>query len=138
MSLISQHGRNTNTTYETGDCSEARHNVDLWVREQLFEEDVRAVLSMMRPHGRERLMGWSEYRTGGPHFRVTVSWDKEFARDGKTEPLVVPHMADVLETLLVGSSKESGDLPPAEELEHYRRVVRELYKRIEDMEACYT
>ena len=138
MSLISQHGRNTHTNFETGDCSEARHTVDLWVKEQLFEEDVRAVLGMMRPHGRERLMGWSEYRTGGSHFRVTVSWDKEFDRDGRAEPLVVPHMADVLETLLVGSSKDSGDLPPAEELEHYRQVVRELYKRIEDMEACYT
>ena len=138
MSAMSHHGRMQTNDFTPADCSEARHNVDLWVREQLFEEDVRAVLSMMRPHGRERLKGWSEYRTGSSHFRVTVSWDKEFAKDAATEPLAVPHMADVLETLLVGSSKESGDLSPAEELERYRQVVRELYKRIDDMEACYT
>ena len=51
---------------------------DRWVNEQMFEEDVRAVLRMMRPHGRERLQGWREYRTGGSHFRVTISWDDEF------------------------------------------------------------
>ena len=54
------------------------------------------------------------------------------------QPLAVPNMADVLENLLVGSSKENGDLPPKEEFDHYRAVVRELYKRINEMEACYT
>src|SRR3954471_4317937 len=85
--------------------------VDRWVEEQMFEEDVRAVLLMMRPHSRERLMGWSEYRTGGKHFRATVSWDEEFAADAGTSPdpepaddvFSVPNFADVLEALLVGS-----------------------------------
>jgi hypothetical protein len=111
---------------------------DAWMREQMFEEDVRAVLAMMRPHGRERLMGWKEYRTGGPHFRVTVSWDDSFERTNVVQPLVVPNMTDVLENLLVGSSRENGDLPPKEEFDHYRSVVRELYKRINEMEQCYT
>ena len=133
MHSISHHGRDMTTTTKT-----MTDGADLWVKEQLFEEDVRAVLQMMRPHGRERLMGWTEYRTGGSHFRVTVSWDNQFGRDAKREPLVVPNMTDVLETLLVGSSKESGDLTPAEEFARYREVVRELYKRIDDMEACYT
>ena len=111
---------------------------DVWMQEQMFEEDVRAVISMMRPHGRERLMGWKEYRTGGPHFRVTVSWDAAFERTNVVQPLAVPNMADVMENLLVGSSKDSGDLPPREEFDHYRAVVRELYKRINEMEGCYT
>ena len=83
---------------------------DAWMREQMFEEDVRAVLAMMRPHGRERLMGWKEYRTGGPHFRVTVSWDDSFERTNVVQPLVVPNMTDVLENLLVGSSRENDPL----------------------------
>jgi hypothetical protein len=111
---------------------------DVWMQEQMFEEDVRAVLSMMRPHGRERLMGWKEYRTGGPHFRVTVSWDQSFEATNVPQPLAVPNMADVMENLLVGSSKDNGDLPPREEFDHYRAVVRELYKRINEMEGCYT
>src|SRR5882724_12653970 len=49
--------------------------VERWVDEQMFEEDLRAVLLMMRPNRRERLMGWNEYRTGGRHFRATVSLD---------------------------------------------------------------
>ncbi len=111
---------------------------DVWMREQMFEEDVRAVLSMMRPHGRERLLGWKEYRTGGPHFRVTVSWDAQFEATNRPQPLAVPNMADVMENLLVGSSKDNGDMPPKEEFDHYRAVVRELYKRINEMESCYT
>ncbi len=33
--------------------------------DQMCEEDGRAGGAMMRPHRRERLMGWTEYRTGG-------------------------------------------------------------------------
>ena len=137
MSLIRYHGRGMNDD-KSRPSIDAHHPADIWMKELLFEEDVRAVLNMMRPHGRERLMGWSEYRTGSSHLRVTVSWDSHFAPDAKCEPLVVPHMADVLETLLIGSSKESGDLAPAEEFARYREVVRELYRRIDDMESCYT
>src|SRR5215211_1983681 len=46
-----------------------------WEQEQLFEEDVRAVLNMLRPNRAERLLGWSEYRTGGQGFRATISWN---------------------------------------------------------------
>src|SRR5688572_29793108 len=46
-----------------------------WEQEQLFEEDLRAVLNMLRPNRQERLLGWSEYRTGGAGFRATISWD---------------------------------------------------------------
>src|SRR5206468_635563 len=113
--------------------------VDRWVSEQMFEEDVRAVLRMMRPHGRERLEGWKEYRTGGKHFRVTVSWDDEFeitagADEGQ---LAVPHLDDVIETLLFGCAKHQDELTPAEEFECYRHVVRAVYHRLAEQQACY-
>ena len=121
-----------------------------WAEEQAFEEDVRAVLLVMRPHRRERLLGWSEYRTGGAHFRATVSWDAEFeaseggsggasggASAGANGRSRIPHLCDVLESLLVGSAVHDDDLMPAEEFEIYRGVVRELYRRLDDMQACY-
>jgi hypothetical protein len=113
-------------------------NVDLWVKEQMFEEDVRAVLKMMRPHGRERLSGWKEYRTGGAHFRVTVSWDDEFEITAPTDTaLAVPHMTDVLETLLVGSARNADEINVTEEFAAYRKVVRDLYHRLEHQQSCY-
>ena len=39
----------------------SHEDVDRFVEEQIFEEDVRAVLSMMRPNKRERLCGWNEF-----------------------------------------------------------------------------
>ena len=112
---------------------------DRWAAEQMFEEDVRAVLSMMRPNRRERLLGWSEYRTGGSHFRATVSWDEEFELEGagagpKTR---VPNMADVIEAILVGSAVHDDDMPVAEEFELYRSILRQVYRRLEDLQACY-
>ena len=112
-------------------------NVDLWVKEQMFEEDVRAVLKMMRPHGRERLSGWKEYRTGGSHFRVTVSWDDEFEITSPDTALAVPHMTDVLETLLVGSARNADEINVTEEFAQYRQVVRDLYQRLEQQQSCY-
>jgi hypothetical protein len=115
-------------------------SADRFVDEQLFEEDVRAVLSMMRPHRRERLMGWNEYRTGGANFRATISWDPSFERSPQTADercLSVPRMADVLESLLVGSVKDQDELTAAEEFEIYRGVVRELYRRLEEMQGRY-
>src|SRR2546423_1361013 len=111
--------------------------VDRWVSEQMFEEDVRAVLRMMRPHGRERLQGWKEYRTGGAHFRVTVSWDDEFAITAAEDPLAVPHLADVIETLLVGAAKRQDEITAAEEFEQYRAVLREVYHRLQEQQARY-
>jgi hypothetical protein len=118
--------------------------VDRWVDEQMFEEDLRAVLTMMRPHRRERLMGWSEYRTGARHFRATVSWDEEFAADAGTEvdpqPLdelfVVPNFADVLETLIAGSIRSDADLTTDQECETYRALLSELSRRVENRARC--
>jgi hypothetical protein len=137
--------------------------VERWVDEQMFEEDVRAVLKMIRPNRRERLMGWKEYRTGGANFRVTVSWNEEFEavpptrtlmigdscveqppaatqqspRDGG-HALVVPHMTDVIESFLIGSARDQDEISAAEEFGYYRAVVAELARRIDEMEACYT
>ena len=113
-------------------------DVDRWVNEQMFEEDVRAVLKMMRPNRREKLQGWNEYRTGGSHYRITVSWDDEFqitAPDTGTS--AVPNLADVIETLLVGSAKQGDDLTPADEFDTYRQVVRDVYNRLQQRQACY-
>src|SRR4051794_21338123 len=77
--------------------------VDRFVEEQMFEEDLRAVMLMLRPHRNERLAGWQEYRTGGAQFRATVSWDPEFAGEAGDDGLAIPKMADVLEAILVGS-----------------------------------
>ena len=117
---------------------------DRWAEEQMFEEDVRAVLSMMRPNRRERLMGWKEYRTGGAHFRVTVSWDEEFepaagasgAGAGAAETRI-PNLADVLEAVLVGSALHDDDLLAAEEFDIYRGILREVYRRLDDLQQCY-
>src|SRR4051812_16237526 len=118
--------------------------VDRWVDEQMFEEDVRAVLLMMRPHRRERLMGWSEYRTGGTSFRATVSWDEEFAADAGTSPdpqpqddvFTVPNFADVLEALLIGSIRSDAELTTGEECEAYRSLLREVERRVEQRGRC--
>ena len=115
---------------------------DRWAEEQMFEEDVRAVLSMMRPNRRERLLGWTEYRTGGSHFRATVSWDEQFELDasaaaGEGAKTRVPNMADVLEAILVGSAVHDDDMPAAEEFELYRTILREVYRRLDDLQACY-
>ena len=110
--------------------------VDRWVDDQMFEEDLRAVLLMMRPHRRERLMGWSEYRTGGKHFRATIAWDEYFAEEGngelsQAEAFSVPNMVDVLEALLIGSVRSDAELSTEEEAEAYVGVVRELARRVE-------
>jgi hypothetical protein len=112
-------------------------NVELWVNEQMFEEDVRAVLRMMRPNSRERLQGWNEYRTGGAHFRVTVSWDDEFQITSPDNNLAVPHMTDVIETLLVGSARNQDEMNVTDEFEQYRQIVRDVYTKLEQRQTCY-
>ncbi len=116
---------------------ELEPNVNLWMDEQLFEEDVRAVMKMMRPNSRERLQGWKEYRTGGSHYRVTVSWDDEFAITARETNLAVPHMADVIESLLVGSARNQDDMSPVDEYEKYRQVVRDVYQRLTEQQSRY-
>ena len=117
-----------------------------WEQEQLFEEDLRAVLNMLRPNRAERLLGWSEYRTGGDGFRATISWDPKTAeRPARRKPghnpaddhFVVPQMTDVLESILVGSVRNADEMHAKEEFEIYRGVVRELSRRLDEMQRCY-
>ena len=127
-------------------------NLNRWEQEQLFEEDLRAVLSMLRPNRQERLLGWSEYRTGGSGFRATISWDPEVEqaangggglarrRPGQNpadEHFVVPQMTDVLEAILVGSVKGADEMAAEQEFEFYREVIRELHRRLDEMQRCY-
>lgn len=122
----------------TGLAASAAAGADRWAEEQLFEEDVRAVLTLMRPNRRERILGWSEYRTGGAHFRATVSWDEDFESTDAGRGLTrIPNMTDVLEAILVGSARHDDELTAAEEFEIYRGVVRELHRRLDDLQACY-
>ncbi len=108
---------------------------DRWMDEQIFEEDVRAVLTMMRPNRRERMLGWNEYRTGGTHFRTTVSWDQQFEDSDACRALTVPNLADVMETLLMGNARTEAELSPADEFRHYRAVLLELMRRVDEAEA---
>ena len=112
-----------------------------WEEEQLFEEDVRAVLNMLRPHRAQRLLGWSEYRTGGEGFRATISWDAKHPPRPKRNPadahFVVPQMTDVLESILVGSVRNADDMAARQEFEIYRQVIRELHRRLDEMQRCY-
>jgi hypothetical protein len=113
---------------------------DRFEQEQLFEEDVRTVLSLMRPNRYERLIGWSEYRTGGANFRATISWSPEVEQSGNSpvdDRLAIPHLTDVLESILVGSVKNQDELYAHEEFEIYRDVVRELHRRLDEMQSCY-
>ena len=114
--------------------------VGRFIDDQMFEQDVRAVIAMMRPHRRERLMGWTEYRTGGANFRATISWDRSFEREPRSpddQCLAVPRLTDVLESILVGSVKDQDELTASEEFEIYRGVVRELHRRLDEMQSCY-
>jgi len=118
----------------------AAHGADRFVEDQLFEEDVRAVVAILRPHRRERLMGWTEYRTGGVDFRATVSWERSFERAPQTPAerrLRIPRLIDVLESILVGCVRDVDGLSAAEEFGIYRDVVRELYRRLDAIESRY-
>ena len=119
-----------------------------WEEEQLFEEDLRAVMNMLRPNRAERMLGWSEYRTGGANFRATISWDPGAAgplpgqrrkpgANPADEHFVVPQMTDVLESILVGSVKGADELAAREEFQLYRDVIGELSRRLDEMQRCY-
>jgi hypothetical protein len=114
-----------------------QQQMDRWVQEQMFEEDVRAMVQWLRPHRYERMQGWKEMRSGGANFRVTVSWDPESENANRFGKLNVPHMADVLEAILIGSARNQDDLDAAQEFELYRNVAAELLRRIDQMQACY-
>ena len=46
-------------------------------------------------------------------------------------------LTDVLESILVGSVKDQDELTAAEEFEIYRGVLRELYRRLDEMQSRY-
>lgn len=115
----------------------AMSSADRWMDEQLFEEDMRAVMNMLRPHRGERLSGWSEYRTGGAGYRVTVSWAEDFNKADEAS-WRVPRIAEVLESLLVGSVSGLDEISPQLEFAMYREVVEALRKRLDELEECYT
>ena len=119
------------------DASQINDGVKRFEEEQLFEEDVRAVLAMLRPNRRERLTGWNEHRTGGAHFRATISWSEGFADETTDARFTIPNLADVLEAILIGSVRSELDLPLTEEFNLYRGVVRELYKRVNESQSSY-
>ena len=117
--------------------TQSRFGADLWMAEQMFEEDVRAVLKMMRPNGRERLMGWNEYRTGGAEFRATISWAPQFAPRDATPLLAVPRMAEVLEAILVVSAVAQDDLTADQEFHLYLGVAVQLCQRLIALKSRY-
>ncbi len=49
----------------------------------------------------------------------------------------MPHMTDVLETLLVGSARNQDEMNVTDEFEQYRKIARELYHRLEQRQSCY-
>lgn len=110
---------------------------DRWVEDQMFEEDVRAVVALLRPHRQERLAGWTDYRTGGRHFRATISWNEQFENSPGNVNLSVPNLTDVLEAILVGSVRNQDELSAGEEFEIYRSIIRDLHARLNQMQACY-
>jgi hypothetical protein len=121
----------------------ARAPVDRWVDEQMFEEDVRAVLQMMRPNRQERLRGWAEHRTGGQDFRVTVSWDPaapSASSPAVAEPealLTVPRMSEVIASLLIGSARAEADLSGDQECDAYLAVLGEVARRVEELRGSF-
>jgi hypothetical protein len=117
--------------------SNVQQQMDRWVAEHLFEEDVRALVNFLRPHRHERLLGWKEMRSGGAGFRVTVSWDEDSERENRDGTLTVPKMIEVLESILVGSARNQDALTAPQEFALYRKVVNELSRRIDEMQACY-
>jgi hypothetical protein len=111
--------------------------LDRWADEELFEEDLRAVMRMIRPHRRERLLGWNEHRTGGRHFRATISWDDNFAADASANPdptpaddaFTIPNLADILESLVTGALRPDADRATA-----CQALLRDLTQRLRTRE----
>ena len=106
-----------------------------WQHDLAVEQDVRTLLQILRPHGLRQVAGWNEHRCVGDHFRVTVSWDDALHRAGVNEPYVIPRLADVMESILVGSARNQDELTPEAEFALYRAIVRELGQRLDSLLA---
>jgi hypothetical protein len=117
----------------TGTIEDTARVLDRWADEELFEEDLRTVLRMIRPHRRERLLGWNEHRTGGRHFRATISWDDALAADAPATPdpsptddcFTIPNLPDILESLLTSAIRPGADRATA-----YQSLLRDLSHRL--------
>src|SRR2546430_13494236 len=96
-----------------------QQQMDRWVAEQVFEEDVRALVNFLRPHRHERLLGWNEMRSGGAGFRVTGSWGEENERQNREGAPTLPKITEVLESILLGSARNQGEVTAPQELELY-------------------
>jgi len=53
------------------------------------------------------------------------------------EHFVVPQMTNLLESILVGSVKNADELAAKQEFDLYRQVIRELGRRLDEMQRCY-
>lgn len=122
------------------DRSHQSEMIERWIEQANFENRVRSVVSTLRPHRFERLAGWREYRARAHGLRVTISWDpRSVGAPPMDDPtgLSVPRMAEVLETILVGSAQRQDDLHAEEEFALYSRVVRELAERLNELRSRY-
>lgn len=124
--------RAVDETADVADALEAR-----WLEDAAFQERLRDLLALLRPHRVERLAGWREYRVRGHGFRVNVAWDPQARRSSDFDESAIPGMVDVLEALLVGSAPDQDEIEPAEEFARYAQVVRELSARVEELRSRY-
>ena len=116
---------------------EREQYLERWKREAEFEDEVRSLMQLLRPHRAETLLGWEEHRTKGERFRVTIAWDPRLDVTCAGEPLCVPRMVEVLEAILVGSAKQQDRLDPQDEFDIYAAVVRELAARLVELRSRY-
>ncbi len=110
--------------------------VGRWLTEQRLAADVRSLLGHLDPHRAEAWRRWREHRTRTADLSVTVSWADTFA-EGDEGHFVVPHLATVIESLLVGAATAQDDLTVEEECGLYRSVVEELARRIDALQESY-
>ena len=116
--------------------SQRSQQVGRWLTEQRLAADVRSLLGQLDPNRAEAWRRWREHRTRTADLSVTVSWAETFAA-GDDGQFVVPHLAAVIESLLVGAATAQDDLTVEEECGLYRSVVEELSRRIDAMQESY-
>lgn len=130
---------------------ETKAAFERWRSEAEYEDDVRTMMKILRPHRRERLLGWREHRTRGEQFRVTIAWDPKLQEPGGADQsagsspppetpvprFCIPRLADVLESILIGSARNQDDLDPQAEFDLYASVVQELEARVRELRSRY-
>ena len=126
----------TEATEATDPRTPRAEAVSRFLTEQRLAADVRSLLGQLDPNRAEAWRRWREHRTRTAELSVTVSWADSFA-EGDDGHFVVPHLAAVLESLLIGAATVQDDLTVEEEAGLYRSVVEELGRRIDAMAAAY-